>query len=227
MSLPIDWNTGGDALAPKQNNKYALRDILHALTGLTAAQMTAIKPQARFANMPAQLNNGLRYFWHNTTALAADGFLVVDADDTPALGAWLLAAGQEALFSMPIGFGTADAAALLTIPAGCLLIPRDFWWTISVDFAGGSSSAIGVSASVGPDTKGDLLGGAAGDIATNLEAADSPTWGTIGLEWDTVAERRIFLAAATVLRFDRITSVFTSGAGTVEMLARVVANAGA
>jgi len=227
MSLEAYWNTGGSKTEPHPNKEKSLRDILHVLTGLSLAELKALKPAQRFSGLTAEITGGLRYTWNSTSVLTADNLLVVAATDAPAAGRWLLAAGQEARLSMPITFATADAAALLTVPAGCVLLPRDFWWTITTNFTGGASSAIGVSATVGPTTKGDLLGGAAGDVAAALTTTLSPTFGTIGALWDSVPERRLLLKAATVLRFDRITSAFTAGVGTVEMVARVVANAGA
>ena len=226
MSLDTNWNSGGSKTEPHPNKERSLRDMLHVLTGVTAAQLTALKPAQRFAGLEAVIA-GVRWYWHATSVLTADNLLVMAADDAPTAGRWLVTPGQTVALSMPITFATADTAALLTVPAGALLIPRDLWWTITASFTGGTSSAIGVSATVGPTTQGDLLGGATGDVATDLEAGDSPTFGTIGALWDSVAERRLFLEAATVLRFDRITSVFTAGTGTVELLVTVVANAGA
>lgn len=223
MSLPVDWNTGGDALAPKQNNKRALRDILHALTGLSLAAMTAIKPQARFPNMPVQLTNGLWYHWNDTTALADDGQLVQDADDTPALGAWLVTPGQEFDLVLPVGFATADAAVLYTAPTGAIILPMHAWWDVSVAWTGGTSSAIGLSSdAAGAATQGDLLGGAGGDLLADL------TIGAFrGSPGAVIGQPPTAIVAAEVLRFDRIVSAFTAGAANAHVLARVLANAGA
>jgi hypothetical protein len=94
---------------------------------------------------------------------------------------------------------------------------------------GGSSSAIGVSSSkTGFTTKGDLLGGATGDVAAALTAALSPANGTIGAKMDTVAELHTTLwKAADIIRFDRITSAFTAGSGAVNVVADILTNAGA
>ncbi len=224
MSLSPNWNAGGEALAPRQNSKRSLRDILHALTGVTAAEMTATKPQARFPNQPFQLHNGLRYYWHTISVLAADGFLVVAADDAPAAGRFLLSSGQDVEITAAVAFGTADAAVLYTAPTGATLLPRHLWWEVTTDFAGGTSSTVGTSSdAAGSATKGDLLGGAAGDAAAALVAATYAD-GAIGAALGNPAA---IIAAGEIWRYDRITSAFTSGVGTAHMVARVLANAGA
>lgn len=130
-------------------------------------------------------------------------------------GRWLRANGG-AILKFAIGFGTLDAAALLTVPAGFVLRPTGLpFWDITTSFTGGASSAIGVSTTkTGYNTKGDLLGGAAGDVAAALTAGNRP--GTVGPKLDSFAELQAFLLEpADVLRFDRITSAFTAGAGFV------------
>ena len=86
---------------------------------------------------------------------------------------------------LPFTFATADATALLTLQAGQQLRLWDLYWQIAADMTGGSSSAIGVSSNkTGYSTKGDLLGGASGDVAASLTLALSPTVGTIGAKVD-------------------------------------------
>jgi hypothetical protein len=112
------------------------------------------------------------------------------------------------------GFGTADAAPLLTLPENFVIRPAGFpYWENTVAWAGGSSSAIGISTTKASyNTKGDLLGGASGDVAAGLGAGIKV--GTIGPKFDTLAEwQALLLVEGDSLRFDRITSVFTSGAG--------------
>jgi len=112
---------------------------------------------------------------------------------------------------LAIGFALADAAELYTIPANIRLLVLAAWWEIVTGFSGGSSSAIGLSASVAPHTtKGDLLGGAGGDVAATLVAGN--TQGTIGVDF-SAAPKLCVLEPLTVIRFDRITSAFTAGAG--------------
>lgn len=117
---------------------------------------------------------------------------------------------------LPIAFGTADAAVLCTVPTGFVLRLTGMpYWEVTADFTGGSSSAIGISASAIATTKGDLLGGAAGNVAAALTAGTFKP-GTIGPLIDTLAELQAFgLKAADFLRFDRITSAFTAGSGFV------------
>lgn len=224
MALSANWNDGQDRLSPREPADN-LRNILHVLTGVTPAQLAATRKDQRWIGMGATTSVG-RYLWDPTSTLAADGQLVIAPDDG-ADGRFLLATGQEVQLSFPFTFATADAAPLLTMPAGAYLWPTRFWWKITANMAGGAASTIGVSSNVtGYDTKGDLLGGAAGDAAATLTAALSPALGTIGVKWDTVLERRFMLRPTNVLRYDRITSAFTEGAGSVEMTALVVANAG-
>ncbi len=170
--------------------------------------------------------DGKEWQFSNTSVLADDGQLVI----APASGTgrWLLIPGLWTL-ALPITFATADAAVLYTVPAGAVIQPVEFDWLVSTGFTGGASSAIGVSSGTksGYTTKGDLLGGAAGDVAATLVVATTPNLGTIGAGFDTLAKRRKVLTATDSLRFDRITSAFTAGAGNVNLTAFVRANAGA
>lgn len=121
---------------------------------------------------------------------------------------------------LPIGFALADAAVLFTTPVRLLL--EQAFWEVTTDFAGGSSSAIGLSGSVAPHTtKGDLLGGATGDVAAALTAAIGVTQGTIGVSF-SAAPKMAVLEAGSAVRFDRITDAFTSGAGFVHLACRLI-----
>lgn len=161
-------------------------------------------------------------------ALTGDNILVAEPSDSGA-GAWLRLPGA-ALLSLPITYATADAAVLLTVPTGCILQPLEFAWKITADFTGGSSSAIGVSSSnlSGHTTKGDLLGGAAGDVAATLVASSGEfALGTIGTVFDDVASRRVLMKPTETIRFDRITSAFTAGTGNVLVACNILKNLGA
>jgi hypothetical protein len=225
MSLPSDWNDGGSALS-RSGQPRQLRDLLHLMTGVTLAEMTAIPARRRHSGMRA-LVNGAWWSWHATSVLTSDDLLVAAADDAPSAGRWLVEANQEVTLELPITFATADAAALLTLQAGSAIVPRELWWKITTNFTGGSSSAIGVSSTQTATTKGDLLGGAGGDVAASLTTALSPTYGTQGAAFTTVAERRLIIPATKIIRFDRITSAFTAGAGSVMMRAWILSNDGA
>jgi hypothetical protein len=115
---------------------------------------------------------------------------------------------------LAISFATLDAAVLLTMPenfsARIVAFPN---WENTIAYSGGASSAIGISSTkAGYNTKGDLLGGAAGDVTAGLGAGIK--LGTIGPKLDSLAElQALQLVEGDSLRFDRITSVFTAGAG--------------
>ena len=166
-----------------------------------------------------------------SSALVADNILVVEPADGGA-GAWLRLPGACEL-KLPFTFATADAAALLTLQAGQLLRIHDFFWQISADMTGGAASAIGASSNKTEVTsfvgKGDLLGGATGDVAATLTATLGSVYapGTIGTDWDTIAKRRCLWKPTDTIRFDRITSAFTAGAGNIIVVADLLRNPGA
>ena len=121
--------------------------------------------------------------------------------------------------ALPITFSTADAAVLFTVPAGQRLFVHRALWEVAVDFTGGAASAIGVSATVAPyNTKGDLLGGAAGDVLATLTAGLKG--GTLGTDFGSNGV--VVLPAASSVRFDRITSAFTAGSGFVHIQASLL-----
>lgn len=170
--------------------------------------------------------------FHSSCALTGDNILVAEPSDSGA-GAWLRMPGGVEL-KLPFTYATADAAILLTIPTGALLQVSEFYWQITADMTGGSSSAIGVSSSNKNDsanftTKGDFLGGASGDVAATLTSAlgSIKALGTIGADWDTVAKRRTLFVPTDTIRFDRITSAFTAGTGNVCISGTLLRNAGA
>jgi len=120
---------------------------------------------------------------------------------------------------LAIGFATADAAVLFQVPSDVRLAIERVWWEVVTGFTGGTSSAIGVSSSAtGYTTKGDLLGGSGGDVAATLVAGHKG--GTIGTDFGSNGV--IVLPGGSTLRFDRIASVFTAGAGFVRVLARQI-----
>jgi hypothetical protein len=136
----------------------------------------------------------------------------------PALAAALISQGRFTL-SLPVSFSLADAAVLYTVPSlpggGRLAIERAFWEPLA-SFTGGASSAIGISSSnASYNTKGDILGGASGDVAAGLTFVAPFFKGTIGAKAAT--QGVIVLVAGDTLRFDRITSAFTAGNGYVHL----------
>jgi len=130
-------------------------------------------------------------------------------------GRWLRA-DQNFTIKLPVDYSMADHAAILTVPAGFVLrLTGTPYWEVVTGWTGGTSSAIGIASSVtGYATAGDILGGAAGDVAATLVAGIVP--GTIGAALDTEAELHAFvLVEADTLTYEEITSAFTAGAGYV------------
>lgn len=160
------------------------------------------------------------------TASDTSNNLVVTPDS--GAGRWLRMPGAV-LLAFPFDFSKADAAAHFTTPAGSLLLLRKLFWGISADFTGGAASTIGASSNkAGFNTKGDLLGGAAGDAAATLVASAGYANGTIGAKLDTVAELHTALwVPGDTIRHDRITSAFTAGTGVLYAVADLLKNAGA
>ena len=129
--------------------------------------------------------------------------------------------GGEALYlRLYVDFNTADAATLYTVPAGTSLAIRSCMWEVTTALTGGTSSAIGISSDLSPhDAKGDIHGGASGDVLATLTAGFKR--GTQGLSF-TAAPNCVVLTAGKLIRFDRITSAFTAGAGYIHLDAIVV-----
>lgn len=127
--------------------------------------------------------------------------------------------GAPQWLALPVDFNTADAAALFTVPIGYRLYLSRLFWEVSVAFTGGSSSAIGVSSdATGFTTKGDLLGGATGDVLATLTTGIKG--GTLGTKFGSNGV--VVIPAGKVLRFDRITSAFTAGSGLVHVHASIL-----
>jgi hypothetical protein len=194
----------------------------------TLAALKAIPAENRVHGMEILLSLAgsiSRWWFHSTSEVTGDDQLVISP--TAGSGKWLRLPGAARLV-FPITSATADAAVLYTVPTGALLNVRELFWTISVNFSGGSSSAIGVSSTkTNFTTKGDLLGGAGGDVAATLAAAASPAMGTIGAGFDTLAKRRVLWKATEIFRFDRVVSAYTAGTGAVNVICDVLQNDGA
>jgi hypothetical protein len=139
--------------------------------------------------------------------------LVIEPD--AGTGRWVRA-DKAFTIKAPIAHTTADNAVILTVPAGFVLRLASLpYYEVTTAFTGGSSSAIGIDSNVtGYTTKGDLLGGASGNVAAALTAGIRP--GTVGTALDTFAELQAFILQPTnEIHFGRITSAFTAGAGFV------------
>jgi hypothetical protein len=118
---------------------------------------------------------------------------------------------------LAIAFGTADATALFTMPTGLNLQVLSAFWEVTTSFTGGSSSAIGISSDdTDLSTKGDILGGATGDVlATLVSTGRLYKGGTLGAKFGT--NGIVVVRSGKIIRFDRITSAFTAGAGFVHL----------
>ncbi len=122
--------------------------------------------------------------------------------------------GAAFWLTLPFTSATADAAVLFTVPTGIRLVVHRALWDIVLAMTGGTSSAIGVSSSnAGYNTKGDILGGASGDVAATLTAGAKA--GTAGEKY--ASNGAVILVGGDTVRFDRITSAFTAGNGRVQL----------
>lgn len=215
---PLNTNTGGTAV----------RAAVSVATVAALAALASTHPACTHGN-EVFVDTGERFVFNRTSALTGDNIFVVTPSDTPAAGRWLRMPGTIDI-NLPITYATADAAVLATLPTGARMMLLSAYWRVTADFTGGSSSAIGVSSNkTGFSTKGDILGGAAGDVAATLVSSGTQgvVSGTIGPKMDTLTETKIVLVAGDTIRFDRITSAFTAGAGAVHVIAALLANPGA
>lgn len=200
----------------------------------TVAALKAVAAEDRFDGQLARIDaapasGGGLWRFMLASSLTGDDQLIITP--TAGSGRWLRMPGAVDL-AFPIAFGTADAAVLYTMPTGARLKVDSLHWEVTADWTGGTASAIGVSttktAPTNWSTKGDLLGGAGGDVEATLVAATGIVAGTIGADMDTLAKTRGAIWVATnIFRFDRITSAFTAGTGFVHVLGDLLVNNGA
>lgn len=195
-------------------------------TVATIAALKAITAGNRFTGqlMLVQADGSLWRF-SATAAQAADGanqlVLVPDAGT----GRWLRA-NQAFTMKVPLDFSMADGATIFTVPENFTVRLTGLpYWEVTSAWTGGSSSSIGIASNKsGYNTAGDILGGAAGDVAATLVAGTAP--GTIGPKLDTLAEIQAFLMEeGDTLTYEEITSAFTTGAGFVCVPVSVVSDA--
>lgn len=192
-------------------------------TAKTASVATLAALKALAATDPAHVQgnvvlvdaDGSEWVYSTSSTLTGDDIFVVTP--TNAAGRWLRRTGYVDL-GLTFTYATADAALLATLPTGARMKVMGGYWEVTTGFTGGSSSAIGVSSSnsTGHTTKGDLLGGSSGDVAATL-VAGYPS-GTIGAD----VAAGLMLVAADTIRFDRITSAFTAGAGKAHIVGFLV-----
>jgi len=184
------------------------------------AALKAVTAAARYAGQVIVTQNDGWSWIFNSTSTAADTTEQLVVAPTAGSGKWLRI-GQSIDIKLAIAFGTADAAALFTVPAGFTLEVSRAFWEITTQFAGGTSSAIGISSDTAPySTKGDILGGASGDLTATLVSTSKYVPGTLGAKY--ASNGLVYLSAGVAVRFDRIASVYTSGAGFVHLECRVI-----
>lgn len=226
MQLPRNFLRGGVGVSPFGGAGAPwLRSLLAATAGYTLAEAKAHPPRD-LVDGQAFVVDGALWRYDRDCELTGDDQLVLAFTSTAARGRLLRQPGFVEL-SFPFSYATPDAAVLYTIPIGAHFAPLEFYWSVTSAFTGGSSAAIGVSTTkTGMTTKGDLLGGAAGDVAAAL-VAGSHVLGTVGPKWDSVAERRQVWRPTETFRFDRVTDAFAAGAGAVKVPGVLLANAGA
>jgi hypothetical protein len=122
---------------------------------------------------------------------------------------------------LPINYSMADATALFKVPADVKLAIESLMWEVLVGFTGGTNSAIGVSSDLAVyNTKGDLLGGASGQLTAVLGTAGYKG-GTIGAKFGSNGV--VVLTPGSIIRLDLIASQYTAGSGFVHVLGRQIA----
>ena len=181
------------------------------------AALSAIAAGSRYdGQVMVVREDGSSWRFVAASVLATDESKMLAVKPDAGTGAWLRL-DKAFTLKLPFTFSTADASVLLTVPSGfALKLGAHPYFEITTGMTGGSSSAIGVStaAVTGYTTKGDLLGGASGDVAATLVAGKMA--GTLGGKLDTVTRlQALLLKSGDVIRFDRITSAFTAGAGNI------------
>jgi hypothetical protein len=181
--------------------------------------LKAISATARADGMVAVLaSDGSTWRFVAASAVTGDDILVA----TPAAGTgrWLRV-DKMVDIKIAITKDTANNAVLYTVPTGFKLKPIDPFWEPLTNWTGGTDSAIGLSSSnAAASTAGDLLGGAAGDLAAGMLAASVYT-GTPGTKIATVTPGLVLVAGDTI-KFNRIASAFTAGTGYAHIPVAVV-----
>lgn len=195
------------------------REISQRAGGMFADR-TALKglaPAARCDGMRCLLadQTSWRYDLASSLADTTENLVLTPTVAGPG-GRWVR---EDPVFEMKLAFdfNTADAAVLFTVPTGLKLKLGRIYWEVTTSFTGGATPAIGVSSSnANFNTKGDLLGGASGDLTATLVSTGSPyKGGTLGAKLGSNGV--IVLVGADTVRFDRIASAFAAGAGFVHV----------
>ena len=193
--------------APKYSNGSAVAASVATMAALRALSDPGDLVHGNECRVDA---DGSEWVFHSTSTLTGDNLFVATPDATAyaSAGRWLRKTGYVDL-ALAIAYTTADAAVLATLPTGARLFVQGGYWEVTTGFTGGSSSAIGLNSSQsGHTTAGDVLGGSGGDVTALL--------GTAGIKEATIGAdvaAGMVLRAAETIKFNRITSNFTAGAG--------------
>lgn len=186
----------------------------------TAAALTAIPAALRGTGDTHMLESDGTVWRFDASSSASDstGLLVKTPD--AGTGRWIREGSRLHVYAT-IAYTNADADVLFTVPTGFVLSLTRAWWEVGTGWTGGSSSAIGLSSSnASYNTKGDLLGGATGDVAATLVTGKA-IGGTVGAKFGS--NGMIVLVAGNTVKFDRITSAFTAGTGYAHLMFDVLA----
>lgn len=189
-----------------------------AHTAATIAALAALlstDPACAHGNEVLVDADGSQWVFNKNSALAGDNIFVLAPADAPAAGRWIRKAGIARL-DLSIPFATADATVLATIPAGFRFRPLEANWKVTTTMTTASAAGAGVSSSnAAASTKGDLLGGATGDVVATLVSTGASNFvlGTGGakLMGTNTQRRAIALVAGDTLRYDLFTGTFTGG----------------
>jgi hypothetical protein len=190
----------------------------------TRAELKAIPVGARSDNLTFTLADGSTWRYSSTATAAEDTLqaFVLTPAGSPAAGRWLRVDYAFDL-AIPITFANTDAQVLVTLPAGLELRVGRAYQNVTTAWTGGTSSAIGLSSSnASYNTKGDLAGGAAGDLTAALTIGKGR-----GAPGTKVASGSVVLVGGNNILFDRIASIYTAGAGTYVVPVSLIANPGA
>lgn len=220
MGIDKNWNSGGGHEQRSGSpGHYDLPDLMMGLVGVaTIAALKALDAtqtnDGAMYRVAAAGGQQLVYKYVAASALTGDDLLVLAPADGRAAGRFVFV-GSYIDLSFAVDHTTADAAVLYTVPTGFQLQVGVPWWHVDTSFTGGASSAIGLSSSnAGLSTAGDLLGGASGDLAATLASTGPYAQGTVGAK---IGKPAALLVAGDTIKFNRIASNFTAGAGSAHV----------
>lgn len=211
----------------RSNGETLARDVgkrIHAVVASIAA-LTALQPDDCVDGclyIVEDGNQGSGSIWmFNAASTAADTTSQLVVTPTAAPGGVFLRMDKLVDLKMAVGFATADAAVLFTVPTGFKLRIQRAFWEVTTGWTGGSSSSIGMSSSnAAYSTKGDLEGASGGDLAAVLVTSGSPYVGAAGAK--TAGAAPVVLVAGDTIKFNQVVSTFTAGAGFAHVLCEMV-----